>query len=310
VSAPDGCRPGDNTSDAPPAGSGSPPSATGPSPTEIAEARAALAKALRVVVLTGAGVSAESGIPTFRGPGGLWKQFRAEELATPIAFGRDPRLVWEWYAWRREEVRKCRPNAAHLALARWMLSRPGVTLVSQNVDDLHERAAREVAPDASRPVTGAFGAPPAGSRPNPSATARDADAALRATPIRLHGSLFHDRCTRCQYRAEGGVVDATSLETLPHCPECGGLMRPDVVWFGEMLPARAVEAAFAAAAEAEACLVIGTSGAVYPAAGVAHTAKAAGASVVIVDPGPTELDGLADVRLTGAAGDLVPRLLG
>ncbi len=105
-------------------------------------------------------------------------------------------------------------------------------------------------------------------------------------------------------------MDATSLETLPHCPECGGLMRPDVVWFGEMLPARAVEAAFAAAGEAEACLVIGTTGAVYPAAGVAHAAKATGASVVIVDPGPTELDAIADVLLRGTAGDIVPRILG
>jgi len=257
---------------------------SGPSAEEVVGAKRALAKALRVVVLTGAGVSAESGVPTFRGAGGLWKQFRAEDLATPIAFGRDPRLVWEWYGWRRAEVGRCRPNPAHLALARWMLSRAGVTLVSQNVDDLHERAAREVA--------------------------LDAEASARALPIKLHGSLFHDRCARCNHRVAGGAVDATGLETLPHCAECGGLMRPDVVWFGEMLPARAVEAAFAAAADAEACLVIGTTGAVYPAAGVAHAAKASGASVVIVDPGPTELDGIADVRLRGAAGDIVPRILG
>ena len=283
MSAPDGSRTGHNTSDAPSARSGSGTSATGPSAAEIEAARAALAKALRIVVLTGAGVSAESGVPTFRGAGGLWKQFRPEDLATPIAFGRDPRLVWEWYAWRRAEVGKCRPNQAHLALARWMLGRAGVTLVSQNVDDLHERAAREAAGDA--------------------------EAARRAEPIRLHGSLFHDRCARCNHRVEGGPVDATSLETLPHCPECGGLMRPDVVWFGEMLPARAVEAAFGAAADAEACLVVGTTGAVYPAAGVAHTAKAAGASVVIVDPAPTELDSIADVRLVGPAGETIPRLL-
>ena len=255
----------------------------GPTAEEIAAARAALARALRVVVLTGAGVSAESGIPTFRGAGGLWKQFKPEELATPIAFGRDPRLVWEWYAWRRETVRGCSPNAAHFSLARWALSRPGVTLVSQNVDDLHERAAAEVSGDP--------------------------DVARRAVPIRLHGSLFHDRCTRCRYRAVGAGVDATSIETLPHCPECGGLMRPDVVWFGEMLPVRAVEAAFSAAGEAEACLVVGTAGAVYPAAGVAHAAKATGAAVVIVDPGPTDLDAIADVRLHGAAGDVVPRIL-
>ena len=259
--------------------------ATGPpSPGALAAARAALARAVRVVVFTGAGVSAESGVPTFRGTGGLWKTFKPEDLATPIAFGHDPRLVWEWYGWRRAMVGRCRPNAAHVALARWMLSRPGVTLVSQNVDDLHERAARDVAGDA--------------------------EAARRAEPVRLHGSLFHDHCTRCTYRAEAReLVDATSIATLPHCPECGGLLRPDVVWFGEMLPARAVEVAFAAAAEAEACLVIGTSGAVYPAAGVVHTAKAAGAQVMVVDPGHTEFEGVADVRLIGPAGEIVPTIV-
>ena len=259
-----------------------PGAAEGALPAEpLAAARSALARAVRVVVFTGAGVSAESGVPTFRGTGGLWRSFKPEDLATPEAFGRDPRLVWEWYGWRRETVGRCRPNAAHLALARWMLARAGVTLVSQNVDDLHERAAREVAGDA--------------------------ETARRAEPIRLHGSLFHDQCTRCQHRARATApVDATSLATVPHCPECGGLMRPDVVWFGEVLPARAVEAAFAAAGEAEACLVVGTTGAVYPAAGVVHTAKAAGARVVVIDPGPTEFDEIADVKLCARAGEMVP----
>ena len=256
----------------------------GPSPDALAAAALALARAGRVVVFTGAGVSAESGVPTFRGPDGLWKACKPEDLATPVAFGRDPRLVWEWYGWRRAMVGRCRPNPAHLALAQWMLSRPGVTLVSQNVDDLHERAAL--------------------------ATAGGAEAARRAAPVRLHGSLFHDHCTRCTYRAEArGAVDASSLAALPHCPECGGLLRPDVVWFGEVLPAPAVEAAFAAAREAEACLVIGTTGAVYPAAAVVHTAKAAGATVVVVDPGETEYDGLADVKLVGQAGAIVPLIL-
>jgi len=257
---------------------------SGPPAAAVAAARTALERAVRVVVFTGAGVSAESGVPTFRGAGGLWRTFKPEDLATPVAFGRDPRLVWEWYAWRRETVARCEPNAAHRALARWILGRAGVTLVSQNVDDLHERAAREAAPDAER--------------------------ARRAEPVKLHGSLFHDHCTRCPYRAGArGAVDATSVATLPHCPECGGLMRPDVVWFGEMLPARRVEAAFAATAEAEACLVIGTTGAVYPAAGVVHTAKAAGARVVVLDPGATEYDGLADVKLVGQAGEVLPQLL-
>ncbi len=265
--------------------SGPPAGAAGAiSPAAMAAGHAALAGAVRVVVFTGAGASAESGVPTFRGAGGLWNAYKPEDLATPIAFGRDPRLVWEWYGWRRELVACCRPNAAHFALARWMLSRSGVTLVSQNVDDLHERAAREVAGDA--------------------------EAARRAEPVRLHGSLFHDHCTRCTYRAGArGAVDATSIATLPHCPECGGLLRPDVVWFGEMLPARAVEAAFTAAGEAEACLVIGTTGAVYPAAGVVHTAKAAGAQVVVVDPGRTEYEDVADIRLVGPAGEIVPQLV-
>jgi NAD-dependent deacetylase len=251
----------------------------------VTAARDVLSRALRVVVFTGAGVSAESGVPTFRGSGGLWKTYKAEDLASPTAFGRDPRLVWEWYTWRREAVARCRPNPAHHALARWIASRAGVTLVTQNVDGLHERAARELSRDVAR--------------------------AWSTEPIRLHGSLFHDHCTRCAYRAEAcETVDATSVATLPHCPECGALLRPDVVWFGELLPARAVEAAFAAAAEAEACLVIGTTGLVYPAAGVVHTAKAAGARVVVVDPGETEFDYLADVRLVGPAGGLVPQILG
>jgi NAD-dependent deacetylase len=251
----------------------------------IAAARQALARALRVVVLTGAGVSAESGVPTFRGAGGLWKQFKPEDLATPIAFGRDPRLVWEWYGWRRELLKACRPNPAHLALARWMLARAGVTLITQNVDGLHERAALELASDAAT--------------------------AERAYPIRLHGSLFHDRCTRCNRRVEArDAVDAASVETLPHCAECGGLMRPDVVWFGEMLPVRETQRAFEAAADAEACLVIGTTGAVYPAAGVVHAAKQAGAAVVVVDPGETEYESVADIRLVGAAGAVVPQVLG
>ena len=253
-------------------------------PEAVAAAREALARARTVVVFTGAGVSAESGVPTFRGAGGLWRTFKPEELATPVAFGRDPRLVWEWYGWRRAAVGRCRPNPAHLALARWMLARDGVTLVSQNVDDLHERAALEAA---------------GGS-----------EAARRAAPIRLHGSLFHDQCTRCTWRARSHEsVDATSVETLPHCPECGGLLRPDVVWFGEMLPVREVERAFAAAGAAEACLVIGTTGAVYPAAAVVHEAKAVGARVVVVDPGETEYDAVADVRLAGPAGQIVPQIL-
>lgn len=246
-----------------------------------ASARALLSGAARVVVLTGAGVSAESGVPTFRGPGGLWKQFRPEDLATPQAFARDPRLVWEWYGWRRGLIAHCAPNAAHRAIAAWMTRAPGVVLVTQNVDDLHERAAREL------------GAPEGPPR-----------------VLKVHGSLFRARCTSCGAEdVHDGPVDATDEGTLPRCA-CGGLLRPAVVWFGEMLPPAVIQAAFQAARDADACLVVGTAGAVYPAAGIAHEAQAHGAPVIVVDPGETDYDGMADVRLVTPAGTVLPALLG
>jgi NAD-dependent deacetylase len=244
-----------------------------------------------VVVFTGAGVSAESGVPTFRGPGGLWKTFRPEQLATPEAFARDPRLVWEWYGWRRELLAACRPNLAHVAIGRWMLLREGVTLVTQNVDDLHERGAGEAALGLARE-----GRPPR---------------AAGIAPIRLHGSIFHVRCTRCGARHHHrDRIDAASAATLPRCAGCGGLLRPDVVWFGEALPEGALEAAFGAAAAAAVCLVVGTAGAVHPAAALVDETAGAGGRVIVVDPGETAYDGMADVRLWGAAGEVVPELLG
>jgi NAD-dependent deacetylase len=175
-----------------------------------------------VVVFTGAGVSADSGVPTFRGSGGLWRDFRAEDLATPDAFARDPLLVWEWYEWRRELIRNARTNAAHDAIARLR----SAVVVTQNVDGLHDRA---------------------GS----------------AEIVELHGNIFRVRCTR-----EGTTqVHEEAFDALPpHC-ECGGLLRPDVVWFGEMLPEEAVARAVNAIRRADLLLVIGTSGVVYPAAG-------------------------------------------
>jgi NAD-dependent deacetylase len=177
----------------------------------------------RIVVFTGAGVSADSGIPTFRGSGGLWRDFRAEDLATPEAFARDPALVWEWYEWRRGLVRAAEPNAAHRAIARL----EDALVVTQNVDGLHARA-------GSRDI------------------------------IELHGSLFRTRCTR-EGTARASPEPFTELP--PRC-ECGALLRPDVVWFGEMLPRGAFERAAAAVETADALLVIGTSGVVYPAAGL------------------------------------------
>jgi NAD-dependent deacetylase len=233
-------------------------------------------------VLTGAGISTESGVPTFRGTGGLWQNYRPEDLATPEAFARDPRLVWEWYGWRRSIVARCDPNEGHLALARWMLHRDGTTLVTQNVDALHERAAQRVG----------------GSE------------AHRALPVRLHGSISRVRCTGCDYSADDSSdIDAASLATLPRCSRCQALLRPDVVWFGESLPAAAIEEATRAASSAEACLVVGTAGAVYPAAGFAHLVAQGGGALIVVDPGATAFDAVATVKLAGKAGEVLPGVL-
>jgi NAD-dependent deacetylase len=238
----------------------------------------------RLLILTGAGISAESGVPTFRDGGGLWKQFRVEDLATPEAFRRDPRTVWEWYAWRREQVARCVPNAAHRACARFALTHGTTAIVTQNVDGLHAAAARA---EAGR------------GDPTP------------AMPVELHGSLFRDRCADCGAPREPAgalAVDATSLATLPRCA-CGGLLRPGVVWFGEMLPARALDAAYAAARQADVCLVIGTSAVVHPAAGVAVAALEAGAELIEVNPSETPFTPHASLSLRGRAGDIVPELL-
>jgi NAD-dependent deacetylase len=236
------------------------------------------------VILTGAGISAESGVPTFRSAKGLWKQFRVEELATPEAFARDPRTVWEWYAWRREQVARCLPNAAHLACARRALRSSGVTIVTQNVDGLHAAAAR--------------------------AEAGPGDPAA-AMPVELHGSLFRDRCADCgaPREPEGELsIDASSEAALPRC-RCGGLVRPGVVWFGEQLPERALEAAVDAARQADVCLVIGTSAVVYPAAGIAVAAMEHGAALIEVNPEETPFTPHATVSLRGTAATTVPGLL-
>jgi NAD-dependent deacetylase len=255
---------------------------------DVALARSMLAGAHRIVVLTGAGISAESGIPTFRGPHGLWKSFRPEDLATPEAFERDPCLVWEWYAWRRALVARCEPNPGHLALASLALSRPGrTTLVTQNVDGLHHRAARAVGdavPD--RPAQAAF-------------------------PIEVHGALHRDRCSGCGRRSEGtDSVDASSVKTLPSCSACGGLLRPDVVWFGEALDPDVINSAFLAAAEADVCLVVGTSALVHPAAALPEHTADAGGSVIEINLDPTPISRIAAISLRGEAGKLVPNVVG
>jgi NAD-dependent deacetylase len=250
--------------------------------------RALLRDASSVVILSGAGVSAESGVPTFRGPGGLWRSHRPEELATPGAFRGDPRLVWEWYAWRRERVSECAPNPGHRAVAAWQLARSGVYVVTQNVDGLHERAMLE-----------ALGETDGGGAPRP-----------EVLPLELHGSLFRVRCTQCSYRQpHRGPVDASSLSTLPTCPRCASLLRPDVVWFGEALDPRVLSRAFELARRADVCLVVGTSAVVHPAASVPLATLEGGGRIVEVNPDPTPLSESAWVAIRGPSGEVLPALL-
>lgn len=257
----------------------------------IGRARALLSGADRVLVLTGAGVSADSGVPTFRGEQGLWKGHRPEELATPSAFRRDPRRVWEWYGMRRRAVAACEPNAAHLALARWSAGRPeAVVLATQNVDGLHHEALRRVAGAA--------------------ADRSGAAAADAPTILELHGSLFRTRCTRCGARREDrSEVDASSPERLPRCEACGALLRPDVVWFGEPLDEEVLSGAARGADGCDVCLVVGTSAVVQPAASLATAAARSGAALVEVNPERTPLTRAAEVHLAGRAAEIVPALL-
>jgi NAD-dependent deacetylase len=249
----------------------------------LEEARGLLAGAERVCVLSGAGVSAESGVPTFRGEGGLWKDYRAEELATPQAFRRDPRLVWEWYDWRRGLIRDCKPNPGHDALAHLALGSRIVTIVTQNVDGLHEAAARAAA----------------GSRdPSP------------ALPMEVHGSIFRVKCVSCTYQTpHRDPIDAGSVDSLPKCPVCRSLLRPGVVWFGESLDSQILSDAFNAAREASVCIVAGTSALVQPAASVPLATLEEGGTVIEVNPDPTPLSSSCAVSLRGGSGELLPLLV-
>ncbi len=260
---------------------------------EIAEARRLLGSARRILILTGAGVSAESGVPTFRGPDGLWKTHRPEALATPEAFQADPRLVWEWYGWRRERVGACRPNAAHAAIARLTLGNENARLVTQNVDGLHELALEEAVSEGCSSTGSAERAVP-----------------TRAAPIRLHGSLFRTRCTGCDDRTmDRRPVDAASEATLPRCKRCGALLRPDVVWFGEGLDPEVLQRAMRSAETAEICLVVGTSGLVHPAASLPLLTRESGGVVLEVNLESTPLTTIAMSSIRGRAGQILPKLL-
>ncbi|MFB3777530.1 MAG: NAD-dependent deacetylase [Bryobacteraceae bacterium] len=233
------------------------------------QARVWIAAASRIAALTGAGISAESGIPTFRGAGGLWRQFRPEDLATPEAFARDPRLVWEWYDWRRSLIAKAQPNPGHAALAELERRTPSFTLITQNVDGLHDRA---------------------GSR----------------NLLKVHGDIWLVCCTACGREARD---DRVPLRHLPPRCACGGLLRPGVVWFGEPLPNQIWAKAEQAARSAEVFLVIGTSAVVYPAAGLVGLAKCSGAKVIEVNLEETGFSSQVDCSLRGRSGELLPQLI-
>jgi NAD-dependent deacetylase sirtuin 5 len=258
-----------------------------------------IARASRITVLTGAGVSAASGIPTFRGVGGLWRQYRAEDLATPDAFRRDPRLVWEWYESRRAMVAGAHPNDSHRVLADWSRHRQ-CTVITQNVDDLHLRAGTERVIRLHGSLwelrcTGrrlGDGAAAAGSehRPGPHGPG--------GIGRRLHG---HGSC------AEPWRDERVPLEFPPQCPRCGALARPGVVWFGEALGERELAAA-AAATRCDLFIAIGTSALVYPAAGLVQEARRAGAVTAEINAEATPASASVDIALTGAAEQILPQL--
>jgi len=240
------------------------------------EAGRILAKAKLAIAFTGAGISAESSVPTFRDANGLWRNYKPEELATPKAFERDPRLVWEFYKWRMGLIARAKPNRAHLALAR--LEKMGIlkAVITQNVDDLHREAGTK-------------------------------------NLIELHGNIFRVRCTACSYRENlkdsERLGEFLSSDELPKCPSCGSLLRPDVVWFGEPLPQDALERAFKLASKADVVLVIGTSGVVYPAAYIPFIVKEHGGKVIEINPKRSGITPIADVFIPKPAGEGMDKIL-
>lgn len=220
------------------------------------------------MALTGSGISAESGVPTFReAQTGLWARYDPQQLATPEAFMRDPDLVWQWYEWRRKLVGEAEPNPGHYALAELEQKIPNFTLATQNVDGLHRRADSE-------------------------------------NVLELHGNILRTICS-----VEGVEVEPPGDEVLAPCPNCGAPLRPDVVWFGEMLPAGVMEAAAEAARDCDVFLSVGTSSLVYPAASLPYEALSAGATVVEVNPDETPLTRQVTHSLRGRAGEVLPELV-
>lgn len=234
------------------------------------ELLAILRKVERVASLTGAGVSQESGLRTFRdSQDGLWSKYDPTELATPEAFARDPKLVWDWYAWRREAIKGARPNAGHYALVQMESKILDFTLITQNVDGLHRFAGSE-------------------------------------NIYELHGNINRVRCSICRTFAEVWEEDT---EVVPQCKQCGGLLRPDVVWFGEALPQGELEAAARASKACQVFLSIGTSGVVQPAASLARAAQANGAILIEINAEATPLTPQVDYFFQGKSGEVLPELV-
>jgi NAD-dependent deacetylase len=233
---------------------------------------------LRVLVITGAGISAESGIPTFRGPSGLWRNFDPAKLATESAFRADPRLVWDWYRERREKIRACQPNAAHLAVVQLAASTRDFLLVTQNVDDLHVRAewnGQHLPPEKL---------------------------------VQIHGDIFVTRCSRCAFSCRDAETDAQGV---PNCPECGARLRPGVVWFGESLPPREVERVetFFACGLCELVLVIGTTALFGYIVQWAVDGKAAGGHLIEINPEETPFSAFATETIRQSAAVALPALI-
>ena len=227
-----------------------------------------LSKSTKVVVLTGAGISAESGVPTFRGEDGLWKKFRPEELATFDAFMANPELVWEWYEYRRKIIGEIKPNPAHLALVKFQRYFEKFDLITQNVDGLHQQAGSE-------------------------------------NVVELHGNIRRNKCIKCDTRYE--TLD-NAIQGIPPKCTCGGNIRPDVVWFGEMLPQDARNYAFGVSSDCDLFFSVGTSAIVHPAASLPLIAKRTGAYVVEANIEPTEISRVVDESLIGKAGEIMPFL--
>lgn len=233
-------------------------------------------KANSIAILTGAGVSKESGVPTFRDAmDGLWAQYNPEELATPFAFEQNPKLVWDWYQWRRQLVSGAKPNAGHIALTELEQHKDSVVVITQNVDDLHEQA-------GSTDI------------------------------IHLHGNIARNKCfDDCQ--GEPTIIDINTLEydadTVPRCPHCNAYVRPDVVWFHEGLPSHALNRAMHLSQTCDVMLVIGTSGLVSPASQLPSMAKRSGATVIEVNPDYSMITRIADIKLDGKSGEMLPKVI-